>query len=99
MSDIAIATKEQSTGLSEVNTAVNQMDQFTQQNAAMVEQSAAASKTLTQETEELTGLIGRFRTDRESSVTTARERSAPRLEKPALRPVSGEAGKAARRSA
>ncbi|MHB8883706.1 MAG: methyl-accepting chemotaxis protein, partial [Methylovirgula sp.] len=43
-----------------VNTAVNQMDQVTQQNAAMVEESTAASHTLSQETEELTRLIGRF---------------------------------------
>jgi hypothetical protein len=47
-----------STDLAEVNTAVNQMDQFTQQNAAMVEQSAAASHSLSQETEELTRVIG-----------------------------------------
>ena len=40
--------------------AVNQMDQVTQQNAAMVEQSTAASHALAQETEELGHLTGRF---------------------------------------
>ncbi len=71
ISDIAAATKEQSTGLAEVNTAVNQMDQFTQQNAAMVEQSAAASHSLTQETEELSRLIGRFQIDAAPNVASA----------------------------
>lgn len=41
--EIASAAQEQATGLAEVNTAVNQMDQVTQQNAAMVEQSTAAT--------------------------------------------------------
>ena len=43
VNDIAASAQEQATGLHEVNTAVNQMDQVTQQNAAMVEQSTAAS--------------------------------------------------------
>ena len=46
---------------SEVNTAVNQMDQVTQQNAAMVEESTAASHSLSQETAQLSSLIGQFR--------------------------------------
>jgi len=78
ISDIAVATKEQSTGLGEVNNAVNQMDQFTQQNAAMVEQSAAASHSLTQETEALTRLIGRFQIDGERDVASAKKGPAPR---------------------
>jgi methyl-accepting chemotaxis protein len=44
--EIAASAKEQATGLAEVNTAINQMDQVTQQNAAMVEQSTAASHEL-----------------------------------------------------
>ena len=80
ISDIAVATKEQSTGLGEVNTAVTQMDQFTQQNAAMVEQSAAASRSLIQETEELTRLIGRFQiVDAERNAVLAKKGSAPRV--------------------
>ncbi|MGA0598916.1 methyl-accepting chemotaxis protein [Enterovirga sp. CN4-39] len=60
--EIAASAREQSTGLAEVNSAVNQMDQVTQQNAAMVEQSTAASHALAREVEELARLIGRFRT-------------------------------------
>jgi methyl-accepting chemotaxis protein len=59
--DIAASSREQSTALHEVNTAINQMDQVTQQNAAMVEESTAAAHTLSQETEELRRLIGMFR--------------------------------------
>ena len=58
---IATAAKEQSTGLSEVSTAVNQMDQVTQQNAAMVEESTAATSRLAEEAASLARLIARFR--------------------------------------
>ncbi len=57
---IAASAQEQATGLHEVNAAVNQMDQVTQQNAAMVEQSTAASHALSQEAQELSRLTARF---------------------------------------
>ncbi|MBP1856619.1 methyl-accepting chemotaxis protein [Rhizobium herbae] len=60
MDAIATSAKEQSVGLAEVNTAVNQMDQVTQQNAAMVEESTAASATLAGEAGRLRELIGQF---------------------------------------
>jgi methyl-accepting chemotaxis protein len=60
MEAIASSAKEQATGLSEVNSAVNQMDQVTQQNAAMVEETNAASATLAQETKRLRGLVEGF---------------------------------------
>jgi methyl-accepting chemotaxis protein len=62
VSEIAASAQEQATALAEVNTAINQMDQVTQQNAAMVEESTAASHSLTQEADELMGLIARFQT-------------------------------------
>ncbi len=58
---IATSAKEQSVGLAEVNTAVNQMDQVTQQNAAMVEESTAASASLASEVNRLRGIISEFR--------------------------------------
>jgi methyl-accepting chemotaxis protein len=61
VADIAASAQEQATGLDQVNTAVNQMDQVTQQNAAMVEQSTAASHALAKETDELAQLIAGFR--------------------------------------
>ncbi len=60
MEAIATSAREQSTGLAEVNTAVNQMDQTTQQNAAMVEQSTAASAALAQEATRLRSLVSQF---------------------------------------
>jgi methyl-accepting chemotaxis protein I, serine sensor receptor len=60
MDAIATSAREQSTGLAEVNTAVNQMDQTTQQNAAMVEQSTAASAALAQEATRLRSLVNQF---------------------------------------
>lgn len=58
---IATAAREQANALAEVNTAVNQMDQMTQQNAAMVEETSAASMTLTQESTQLNTMLRNFR--------------------------------------
>ncbi len=60
VTEIAASAEEQSTGLQQVNTAVNQMDQVTQQNAAMVEEATAASHALTNEADTLARLISRF---------------------------------------
>ncbi|MFL0693224.1 MAG: methyl-accepting chemotaxis protein [Agrobacterium tumefaciens] len=63
MDAIALSAKEQATGLSEVNHAVNSMDQTTQQNAAMVEESNAASAALASEAAKLRELISHFTID------------------------------------
>ena len=57
---IAASAQEQSLGLREVNTAVNHMDQVTQQNAAMVEQTTAATQSLRGEALRLAERVGRF---------------------------------------
>jgi methyl-accepting chemotaxis protein len=59
--EIAASAREQSTALVEVNTAINQMDQVTQQNAAMVEETTAATMALKNEASELARMVGRFR--------------------------------------
>ncbi|RZJ46903.1 MAG: HAMP domain-containing protein [Brevundimonas sp.] len=74
VSEIASSAQEQATGLQQVNTAVNQMDQVTQQNAAMVEESTAASHSLSQEAEALAGSVSRFQIG--DAPTTARARAA-----------------------
>ncbi|WP_304165322.1 methyl-accepting chemotaxis protein [Phenylobacterium aquaticum] len=61
VSQIAASSQEQSLALGEVNLAVNEMDQVTQQNAAMVEQSTAASHSLAKDATDLSQLVGRFR--------------------------------------
>lgn len=60
ISDIATGAKEQATGIGEVSVAINQMDQVTQQNAAMVEETTAASHSLSQKSQELVDLVGNF---------------------------------------
>jgi methyl-accepting chemotaxis protein len=62
--------------LGEVNAAVNQMDQMTQQNAAMVEQTNASSHTLAQEAAELTALVAKFRLDLEEGRGAGQSRAA-----------------------
>lgn len=61
MNDIAVANKEQSTGIDEINRAVVVMDEGTQQNAAMVEQAAAAAHAMRSQTSQLTNMISVFR--------------------------------------
>ena len=60
VAEMAASAQEQATGLHEVNAAVNHMDRVTQQNAAMVEESTAASHALAHETAELVQLTDRF---------------------------------------
>jgi methyl-accepting chemotaxis protein len=76
VSDIAISAKEQATSLNVVNIAVNQMDQMTQQNEAMVEQATAATRSLKDETDELARLIAKFEIgDAPSQAAPAQERT------------------------
>src|SRR5690606_37791521 len=60
MEALAASAQEQSASLSEVNSATHQMDQVTQQNAAMAEETTAASSLLAQETERLREQIAQF---------------------------------------
>ena len=62
MAEMAASSLQQSTALNEVNTAINAMDQMTQQNAAMAEQATAASQNLRRRTETLADLVGAFNT-------------------------------------
>ncbi len=55
------AMNEQSTGISQIDRSVAEMDQATQQNAALVEQSTAASATLNEQAHGLSGIVGLFR--------------------------------------
>ena len=61
MQEITAASAEQSAGIEQVNQAVLQMDQVTQQNAALVEEAAAAAESLQGQAQTLTELVGVFR--------------------------------------
>jgi methyl-accepting chemotaxis protein len=65
MSEIAAASLEQSSGIEQVNQAIVSMDESTQQNAALVEQAAAAAESLEQQAVTLADSTARFRVNRE----------------------------------
>ncbi len=60
MGEISAATNEQSTQISEVNAAVGQLDQMTQQNAALVEEGAASAESLKEQAGALNGIVSAF---------------------------------------
>jgi methyl-accepting chemotaxis protein len=59
--EITAASAEQSSGIGEINNAISQLDQMTQQNAALVEQSAAAAESLKEQAQRLVGAVEVFR--------------------------------------
>ena len=87
IAEIALSSKEQATGLAEVNTAVNQMDQVTQQNAAMVEQATAAAAGLKSDAGELTRLVGQFQIGEGGGMIGRPQPARAGLHAPALNPV------------
>jgi methyl-accepting chemotaxis protein len=82
MDAIAASAKEQSLGLSEVNLAVLQMDKVTQQNAAMVDETNAASATLVNEAAHLQQLMTRFQLDRPAAPAARADRGSAPSRKP-----------------
>ncbi len=62
MGEIASASKEQSRGIEQVNQAISQMDEVTQQNAALVEEAAAAAGSMEDQAKQLTAAVAVFRT-------------------------------------
>jgi methyl-accepting chemotaxis protein len=63
MSEIAAASNEQSAGIEQVNQAIIQMDEVTQQNAALVEEAAAAAEAMQEQAEELMKAVSTFKLD------------------------------------
>jgi len=61
MAEISAASLEQSSGIEQVNTAITQMDDVTQQNAALVEQAAAAAESLEEQAQQLVQVVTRFK--------------------------------------
>ena len=64
--EISAASQEQASGVEQVNKAVTQLDQITQQNAALVEETAAASQAMTEQAQSLRVQVGRLQLDSES---------------------------------
>jgi len=85
MSEIAAASREQSHGIAQVNLAVTQMDEVTQQNAALVEESAAASGALQSQAQQLEQAMALFKLERRAATAaptgSGTARPAPKRQK------------------
>ena len=82
--EITAAASEQSNGIGQVNTAVTQLDQMTQQNAALVEQSAAAAQSLKDQAFKLSDVVGRFKLSAEAAAAAAIAPRQPAKVEPAI---------------
>ncbi len=71
IADISAASQEQSTGIEQINQAVLQMDEGTQQNAALVEEASAAARSLEQQSAHLVQTVAAFRLEAQSRSTAA----------------------------
>jgi methyl-accepting chemotaxis protein len=87
--EIAAASEEQSAGIEQVNQAVMQMDHVTQQNAALVEEAAAASDALQDQARELADTVGAFELEsaRVATISESRAKTAPVLTAMAATPA------------
>nr|WP_255359253.1 methyl-accepting chemotaxis protein [Rhizobacter sp. Root1221] len=89
ISEIGAATLEQSTGIGQIGDAVTQLDQVTQQNAALVEESAAAAESLKQQANQLVQAVAIFTLGASPAAQATMTRAHPSAGKaPAPRPVS-----------
>ena len=71
MAEIAAASNEQTTGIEQVNSAISQMDEVTQQNAALVEEAAAAAGSLQDQAAALAEVVSVFKLDQHAAGATA----------------------------
>ena len=94
MSEIAAASVEQSSGINQVNKAVAQMDEVTQQNAALVEQAAAAAESLEEQAATLAETVDQFYLDSNLRRPTAQRRRAADLQAVAQKPAARLAARA-----
>ncbi|SAL88359.1 methyl-accepting chemotaxis sensory transducer [Caballeronia arvi] len=82
MGEIASASNEQSRGIEQVNQAISQMDEVTQQNAALVEEAAAAAGSMEDQAKQLTAAVDVFRTGRTFAIEATIR--APQTAKPTI---------------
>ncbi len=80
--EISSATTEQTLGISQVSDAVTQLDQVTQQNAALVEESAAAADSLNHQVARLVQAVSVFKLGTQAAATVASAPAAPRAPRP-----------------
>jgi len=97
VAEIAAASREQSSGIEQVNKAVMQMDEMTQQNAALVEEATAASQSMADQARDLTKMMERYEVGDSSAAAgtvtraAAPAKAAPKVERRSPnRPFSGK---------
>ena len=88
MAEISAASQEQSSGIEQINQTIAQMDDATQQNAALVEQSSASAKSMLDQGGELASQVARFRISMEDAerAIVVSEPAKPVAQKPAQTP-------------
>jgi methyl-accepting chemotaxis protein len=96
MAEIANSSREQASGIEQVNKAITMMDDVTQQNAALVEEASAAAQALTEQASSLTQLIARYRVGESAQTGEGAVQGAPRT---AARPATPAATPAVERRA
>ena len=82
MTEIAAASNEQTTGIEQVNSAISQMDEVTQQNAALVEEAAAAAGSLQDQATALAEVVSVFKLDQHATGAPAHARAGARVRTP-----------------
>jgi uncharacterized phage infection (PIP) family protein YhgE len=95
MAEIASSSREQASGIEQVNKAITMMDDVTQQNAALVEEASAAAQALTEQASNLTQLISRYRVGEGAAdavhAAAPASAAAPAVERRApTRPMTGK---------
>ncbi|MDP2143628.1 MAG: methyl-accepting chemotaxis protein, partial [Gallionella sp.] len=97
MSENTAASVEQSAGIEQVNLAITQMDEVTQQNAALVEEAAAAAESLEEQAQNLSVAVATFKTD-ESGGSALAVRRAPAAPARKAAPAKASSAKAPARA-
>jgi methyl-accepting chemotaxis protein len=77
MGEITAASQEQTSGIEQINQAITQMDQVTQQNASLVEEAAAASEAMQEQANKLTQVVGAFKLDGRQAAVAAQAAREP----------------------
>jgi len=87
MSEITAASQEQSAGIEQVNMAVTQMDEMTQQNAALVEEASAAAESMRDQAQALLQQVSQFK------IAGGQSQGRPQVQRPVPAPTVAPAGR------
>lgn len=95
IADITMASEEQSAGISQVNSAMKQMDQVTQQNAALVEEAAAATESMREQTSALLNMMAKFKVGQDEGRPASNRYGHKTVRRKAVSRLAGALGRPA----